>query len=309
MFRADLGSCTDEELLDAGFSRQEYRSHDWAVYAFFCRLALKGEMIWWDGDERCFRIEETFKDRLTRLWDLKRRLRALLPSGRDEEVEDFIDRWLARFNVSHRSPLAIIREGGPSYKALLQRIKQIEAMARDTAGGHIVDDLCGLPLKDLRMTRIQQGIATQEALVAAEARDRVARGKTIASRAGVGLHDEADAWLSGPSPDGALTMKEWAALSDETLLRARQLLFEAAEIRETRLRQEREAAQREAQAQSDAARRQGELRIAANLAYPDIIRANLFLKNTHPSLGGSSPLDACVTEIGFRKAKACLPTR
>jgi hypothetical protein len=209
MTRTDLADYPQKRLEEAGYPRQRYGSVEKAVYNYLAEISLRAEAIFWDRDEDCFRVERDLHDRIHTLHDVRLMLRKVCEAAKAQDLHDAVERWLTRFNVDGRNPLAVIASGGEQCEALIARVRGLERMA-DRFQRHVTDDLCGFPLQAMREARI----AELESAAAAKHKkldeERAGRQTSLEADATRSLGDEAPAWLASSSP-GQGTMIEWAS--------------------------------------------------------------------------------------------------
>lgn len=296
IIRTDLSKYPPKRLEEAGFTRESYGSPEHAVHYYLAKLAMRGQVVRWDADDRCFRVESELHERVYRLRDVRRRLLGILTQAKIPDPAGLTERWLNRYNVSGKSPRTVIFEGGEPLTALVERLARLERMSQPYGKPAVAEDLCGLPLKALQAQRLEEVAALnakeEQALVDA----RQARVARIRRDALHHLAEEAAAWLAQGNPHGEGTMTDMVATNEEKLDEALAMLAATARFRRHRIAQEAEIARlREA------------LTKRAAQAFPDEQRAHLFLNSGHPRLQGQRPFDACISTVALDKIVALLP--
>ncbi|MBU8546146.1 MULTISPECIES: competence protein CoiA family protein [Roseomonadaceae] len=216
-----------------------------------------------------------------------------------------------------RSPLEVARSGKDAWSGLRQDLRRLAAMARP--GGKAVpeDGMLGLPLEELRATRIREA-ADREAewrRREEESERRLAEKRRAESLAFIDRALTDACLLLGREEGAAWVAAAVARRVDEPFDEARQRLG-FIEIRAIQadldalhdsVAREREAERRRAVAEGIAAqavndRRERLLRKALQANRSNVEMAELWMRGHHPALG-CSPWDACKTDAGFSRAE------
>jgi hypothetical protein len=297
MLRTDLAAYPRKSLEEAGYPPESYGSVEHAVYNYLAEITHRAEAIYWDRDEECFRVERDLHTRIHHLERVRQMLLNICTAAGAKNPPMVVERWLERFNVDGRNPKAVIAAGSVWSEALVERVRQLELMA-DAHWPHVTDDLCGLPLHDMRQAKIDE-IAAQEAAKQKKLDDeRAGRRSSIERRARASLGIEADLWLESPHPVDAIPMFEWASQSADNLHAAEDRLFSAERDRAKHQRRDRAIADL-----------RSTLVAAAEAAFGGTDRAHLFLHSAHNRTMREHPYDICTSKPQLKLILGLLPRR
>lgn len=297
MIRTDLSNYPLKRLTEAGFSRETYGSAHSAVWSYLATLTTMGEAVYWDRDEQAFFIDPELQFPLHRRCELHSMVTRLLRSAEVEDVEAAYRAWAHSYRIEGANPAQLEEVGGDGYRVLISRLTALQSMA----SGYfpkVVDDLCDLPLEEIRQRNADAIAAEAARKAAAEAKAAEERRGWIRSYAREMLAEEATAWLAQRVKDTETSFLDYAGESDETSRRVYQQLERDAAARRHRIANER-----------DVAKLRETLEAAATAAFPSSEMAKLFLKSSHPRLGGAHPFDYCRTQADLVLIKTLLPRR
>lgn len=296
LIRDDLSNYPLNRLNEAGFSQESYGSAHEGVLNYLWELSARDDIVYWDREWECFRVDPELHGRLHRRQEIRRKVAHILDSSKIQSSDFNVEAWMSDYVVDRQYPEAIAVAGGSAYVDLIVRISNISSMVHAYYGHDIVDDLCGLPLETLLSQRLQEK-ANAEAKREEEKIAAIAsRRHSLQNAAIYGLESEAIAWLNSIVPTQSEPIITWASESDEALSRARHLLFDAT--------QEKKQCEREAQATLSL---QEKLMQAARKAFPDKAHADLFLRTAHPRIGGQRPIEYCTNPAALTFLKGLLP--
>lgn len=283
MFRTDLAQYPDKRLGEAGFSKESYGSPHAAVWCYFAKLSVRGQAVFWSGEDQCFYIEPELQNLLYRRFEMDWRVRKLLRAAEADDANAY-ERWKNTYRSDNLTPCQLIEAGGDGYRDLLSRITRLETMV----SGYIpkvVDDLCGLPLERIRHRRQEQILAAEAEKAAALEKAAAGRQSSIRQQAIRLLESEAPAWLARKVPGSEITHLEYACEDDEALTRLECQLYRDSDARRKRIAAERYAQEL-----------RGRPTDAAKQAFPRTEMAELFLNSAHPKLQGGRPIERCQTQ-------------
>ena len=297
MIRSDLSDYPLKRLAEAGYDRSSFGSADHAVWSYFAALHAKGEAVFWSREDQSFFVEAELHGRLYRRVELRRSVGRLLDAIKHDHPSSAYDAWVSSYVVGGATPAELIEAGGQGYSDLNRRLAAIADMI-PSYSRKLVEDFCGLPVESLRTEKLAV-IAAEAAKRESDAFEaRLVRQEAIRRQAGQMLEENAPEWLGRQvGPDG-VSIAEFAGSSDDALYKAERWLADAAEKRRQAI----------ANAQLVTALR-GELTQAARAAFPDTVRADLFLKAGHPKIGGRRPLDYCDSREALSYLKSLLQAR
>jgi hypothetical protein len=266
--------------------------------------------------EQVFRAQDTgraARDRRRRREQVLEALEAVL-SAANRRID--VDRWLTKGMIEQEgSPLSIADRGGPALDRLVRNLNAMERMV-STEGTDPVEDLLGLPLRDVQARRIEerrirqeaQNKAAQKAKAEAELRQRQEAAEFIArfSRRAVGLlgPDAGKSWAEKTLAE--LTGPGWAGTHAKLGFQLRSSLESALSLLGSEVAMARAAEDTrrdvETAAAALAARCRARLQESASRHFPmEPDRAALWLRTRQPHLG-RSPWDHCTDD---RRLEAC----
>ena len=162
----------------------------------------------------------------------------------------------------------------------------------------VTNDLCGLPVEPIRDRNLAAIAADEEARIRKENEAAEARRRHIRRQAEQMLEQDAGEWLARLEPSSGAAVIDFAGTGDDALLQAERWLARTAKHR----REAIIAAER-------VERLRAELTSAAQKAFSDPIRADLFLKTGQPLIGGRSPIDFCDSNEALKLLLSLLPKR
>lgn len=297
MIRSDLSAYPPKRLAEAGFDRSTFGSPDHAVWNYFAALHALGQAVFWSPEDQSFFIEPNFHGRLHRRVELHRVVTKLLAAVEHGDPERGYRQWASSYQTDGTTPAELVELGGEGYRELFRRISAIDGM-RAYYSRKVVDDLCGLPVEEIRQRNLE-AIRADEAERARKEREASgARRSSIQRQAEQMLEDAAGEWLARLVQPEDVSIIEFASSSDEKLCAAERWLAAAGEQRrQTRIAAEGVAALRI------------ELTEAARRAFGDPTLANLFLNTGQPKVGGSHPIDFCDNKDALKLLVSLLPKR
>lgn len=295
MMRDDLSNYKREQLEAAGLTYESYATAEWAVIEYFWRLTSDEQLFIFHKEDQSFQVAPDVHSRIFNRHELEWWVRRILETASDPDPDANARKWMRRHLIEGRNPWGIAGEGGDDFKLLRKRVEALLAMTRTYAEAPIADDLCGLPIQTWREELISQR----------EERDRKAREKLedakasrrkrLVEAATRALQNEAAPWLETALIDG-VPLLDWASESDDRYWRGCARIDRAEGARKQRVLA--------AEAAEDLRKR---LTSAANKAFRDPARAQLFLNSAHPKLAGRRPIEACETDNDLRVALTLLP--
>ena len=291
MIRSDLSAYRPNSLEAAGYTTASFGSADAAIRYYLFELSKRGDVVFWDREERAFFIEPELHGYLHRRHELRWKIRQIVEAGGATDPDAIVERWMAKYNVNGRSPERLAREGGQAHDDLLSRVDDLRRMANARYESFVVDDLCGLSLQGLRDKRLAEQ-AQREAEKLKRLEDAAGgRRNCLAREARDGLGDqEADEWLGKPSPMPGVSLVQWAGESDAQLGQAERFLGEA--IRNARAR--RAAAEAVLSFQR-------ELETKVRVAISDPQRAELFIKAWRGQCDSRAALTGILAKLPKRR--------
>jgi uncharacterized protein (DUF2384 family) len=297
MIRSDLSAYPPKRLAEAGFDRSTYGSPDDAVWRYFAALHALGQAVFWSPEEQSFFIEPDLHGRLHRRVELHRMVTKLLAAVEHQDPECGFRYWASSYQTGGTTPAELVELGGEGYRELFRRISAIGGMLAHYSR-KVVDDLCGLPVEEIRRRNMDAIAADVAERVRKERKASDARRNSIQRQAEQMLEDAAGEWLARLVQPEHVSITEFASSSDEKLCAAERWLAAAGEQRrQTRIAAERVAALR------------AELTEAARHAFGNPSLANLFLNTGQPKIGGRHPIDFCDTKDALKILVSLLPKR
>lgn len=297
MIRSDLSRYKAERLTEAGYDRASYGSPDHAVWSYFVALARRGQAVIWSSEEKSFFIEPELHGRLHRRVELHRLVTKLLTAVEHPDPERGYLRWASGYQAGDSTPAELVEAGEEPYLALRCRILAIEAML-PSYSRKVTNDLCGLPLEPIRDRNLAAIAADEEARIRKENEAAETRRRHIRRQAEQMLGQDAGDWLARQVPPSGASVIDFAGTGDDALLQAERWLATAAKHRrEAIIAAERVAGLR------------AELSSAAQKAFLDPAKADLFLNTGQPTIGGRHPIDFCDSEEALKFLRSLLPKR
>lgn len=298
MIRSDLDYSYNRETLErAGLSRERVGTPHWAVWDFLGKLAMETQAVYWDRDDQCYRVDPELHGRIFRHYHLAGRVGTIVSKLGQADSDAYLKKWLAKFNADGKCPNAHIWDGGEGYSALLSRIGDIEAMLQPYSEAPIPDDQCGLPLDDWISRLVQKRKAKKLADEEEAEKKRSSRRANLISAAERELKAEATGWLEVAKAPNFSSLLDWGSESDDHYWRAFGLIEKAGTERKQRLASE-----------ALEENRQKRLMSAAEIAFRDTARAQLFVRSAHPKLGGQRPVECCKTDADLNRVLLLLPS-
>lgn len=298
LIRDDLSSYPLKRLEEAGFSAESFGSPNEAVKDYLWELSVRDQIVFWDKEWECFRIADQLHGRLHRRQEIRGKLHSLLESSKIEDAEVVTEIWMDSYNINGQSPEAITAMGAVAYDELMDRLSKISEMSHSYYGIKITEDLCGLPLEKLLEDRLREKALADDKREQERIAAIASRGHSLQLEANEGLEGEASSWLDSVVANQSVPISNWASESDETLSRARSLLYRA--IRDKKQRERDKAAIEALQAK---------LTQAAYVAFPDKVYANLFLRSGHPKIDGKRPIEYCTNTSALNFLMSLMPRK
>lgn len=286
MIRKDLSPYHWTRLEEAGYSTSSFGNADHAVFYYLAHLAATQEIVIWDRDEEAFFVTSELHGRVYRLHELGWKICRVIETAGAPDPNEVKARWLRKYNVNGTSPAEIASNGGATYDLLLSRVDALVRMADSYYNPVVVDDLCGLPLEQMRQKRLTE-IEEQNAKLAQEkAVAALARRSDLEISAREGLGPDAKTWLNQNLAHPPKPITEWASETDGNLAQAFSFLRTAIRERKARL------------AAADAIQNyQRQLEAAARKAYPDETRASLFASSWRAKCDSPSALRSILDKL------------
>lgn len=297
LIRTDLSNYPAKLLEEAGFTRATYGSPHAAVSYYLAALVRMEQAVFWSSDEAAFFIRPELHGRLHRRVQLHLIVTRLLGAAAIGDPEATYASWARSFRIGDASPTELVEVGGEAYRDLISRL----SMLRSMLSGYrpkVVDDLCGLPLGEVRQRNLDAIAADEAKKAAAEAKAAADRIAWIHAEAHRTLNGEAAAWLAQQADGTQLTFLDFAGSSAAALAHLEQQLRRDGHARQRRIEAERQVAD---------LRRQ--LASAAKSAYSSDQLAELFLNAGHPKLNGARPIDHCRTPQDLSQIISLMPKR
>jgi hypothetical protein len=297
MIRSDLDHYPPERLQEAGYDQESYGSPHSAVWHYLAKLCRLREAVVWSAESKKFIIDPELHGRLYRRSEFRTKARKIFDAIQYDKPESEYLIWVSSYSVGGITIASIIEEGGAEYLTLLGKISAVVAML-PSHSRRIADDLCGLPLEHIRERNLAAISADSLAKQQKETEFANGRRATIKRRATIELEQDAVAWLDSLVEPEGVSVVDFASISDATLLEAeRRLATEAIRRRQAISKAERVNALR------------SKLVSAAQRAYGDQVRAELFLNSGQPRIGGHRPIDYCCCEKSLKLLLTLLQKR
>lgn len=297
MIRSDLSDYLPAQLQEAGFDQASYGSPRNAIWHYLSKLCDHREGFLWHSEKKEFYVEPNMHGRLYRRCEIRGLTIRIFGAIQHADPEQGYQSWVSSYSFEGATIAEVTEDGGADYDRFLEKLSAIVAML-PSYSRRIVDDLCGLPLEFIRERNLAAISADHAAKEQKKVEEANARRSIIKRNAIEALEKEAGTWLDKIVEPEGLSMVDFASVSDASLLKAERWLA----VETDRRRQAFSEAQRVAALRT-------RLINETHKAFPDKMRAELFLNSGHPKIGGRRPIEYCSSVGALGVLLPLLPKR
>lgn len=297
MIRSDLSDYPPARLQEAGFDQASYGSPHNAIWHYLSKLCGLREGFFWNSGKKAFCVEPNIHGRLYRRFEIRGLAFRIFGAIQHADPEQGYQSWVSSYSFEGATIAEVTEHGGGKYNRFLDKLSAIVAML-PSYSRRIADDLCGLPLEFIRDRNLAAISADHGAKEQKKVEEADARRSVIKRNAIEALEEEAGTWLDKIVEPEGLSMMDFASVSDASLRKAESWLAMETDRRRIAF----------SEAQRAAALRT-KLITETQKAFPDKMRAELFLNSGHPKIGGRRPIEYCSSEGALGVLLPLLPKR